>query len=326
MSELPLVSVIVPVRNEAGSIEATIASILEQDYPGEIEVVIAEGMSTDGTRDIVGRICDQSDQVRMIDNPSGRTPTGLNIAIRASHGEIVVRCDAHAELPTDYVTTAVYTMNRTGAVNVGGVQDAVGIGPVQRAIAYAMSSRVGVGDARFHYGGEPGKVDTVYLGVFRRSALEAVGLFDETLDRNQDYELNIRLQEAGGTIWFEPAMRVTYRPRRSLGALWRQYFQYGTWKRHVIKMHPESTRLRQLVPPLFVIALLVSGLMAFTPWRPLALVIPAAYLAVVLAATVARLIRNRDLVALLMPVVLATMHVSWGLGFLAGRQPATRSA
>ncbi len=164
-----LVSVIIPIHNEAPFIEATIESILNQDYAGALEVVVADGMSTDGTREILERLSDADDRISYIDNPSGRTPTGLNIAIRASRGDILVRCDGHAELPSNYVNTAVRLMNETGAVNVGGVQRAVGVTPMQRAIADAMSSPVGVGDARFHYGGEAGTVDTVYLGVFRRT-------------------------------------------------------------------------------------------------------------------------------------------------------------
>lgn len=314
-----LVSVVLPVRNEAAHIEAAIASILAQDYVDAIEVVVADGMSTDGTREILDQISAADGRVRRVDNPTGRTPNGLNIAIEASQGSVIVRCDGHSELPPGYVSTAVDVMTRTGAVNVGGVQQAVGITAMQRAIGYAMSSRIGVGDARFHYGGEPGEVDTVYLGVFRRDALVEVGMFDETLTRNQDYELNIRLRNNGGMIWFDPRLRVTYRPRSTLRTLWRQYFEYGTWKRRVIRMHPDSTRLRQLVPPLFVISLLGSAVLAFTPWRLLGLVIPALYAALLAIVTVAKLVTTRDWATLLLPAAVATMHVSWGLGFLSSR-------
>jgi glycosyltransferase involved in cell wall biosynthesis len=314
-----LVSVILPVRNEAAHIEAAIASILSQEYSGDLEVVVADGMSTDGTREILDRICAVDARVRYVDNPTGRTPNGLNIAIEASRGEVIVRCDGHSELPPDYVAIAVEAMNTTGAVNVGGVQHAVGITPMQRAIAYAMSSRIGVGDARFHYGGKPGETDTVYLGVFRREALIAAGMFNESLTRNQDYELNIRLRADGGVIWFDPRLRVVYRPRRNLRTLWSQYFEYGTWKRRVIRMHPDSTRLRQLVPPLFIIGLLVSAVLAFTPWRVLGLVVPLLYLALVMGTTVLQIARTRDPAAFLFPIAVATMHFSWGLGFLGAR-------
>jgi glycosyltransferase involved in cell wall biosynthesis len=316
--------VIIPIRNEAPFIEATVNSILDQDYQGPLEVVIADGMSTDGTRDILERLSATESRVTYRDSPTGRTPNGLNIAIRASRGDILVRCDGHAELPADYVRTAVRLLDETGAVNVGGVQRAVGITPMQRAIAYAMSSPVGVGDARFHYGGEAGEVDTVYLGVFTREALLAAGLFDEELARNQDYELNIRLRANGGAVWFDPALQVVYRPRRTLGALWRQYFEYGTWKRKVIKMHPESTRLRQPIPPLFLIGLLVSVVLAVAGLWALALVIPVTYCLLLAGATFLQLIKYRDPAALLFPAAVATMHTSWGAGFLAGGQISSK--
>ncbi len=316
LEETPLVSVVIPVRDEASHVEAAIDSALQQDYAGDLEVVVADGMSSDGTREILEQISAGNPAVRWVANPTGRTPNGLNIAIEMARGEIIVRCDGHAELPPDYVSTAVATLRSTGAVNVGGIQDAIGIKPMQRAIAYAMSSRIGVGDAKFHYGGEGGETDTVYLGVFRRDALVAAGMFDEDLTRNQDYELNIRLRANGGKVWFEPRLRVLYRPRPTLRRLWRQYFEYGTWKRRVVRMHPESTRLRQLVPPLFVIALLGSGLVALTALRPLALVVPVSYLTLLVAATLIQLVKTRDVAALLFPAAVATMHVSWGLGFL----------
>jgi succinoglycan biosynthesis protein ExoA len=314
-----LVSVIIPVRNEVRFLEATVASIQAQDYPGPIEIVIADGMSDDGTRDLLERMTLADHRVRYVDNPTGRTPNGLNLAIAAARGEIIVRCDGHAELSPDYVRTAVDILDQSGAVNVGGVQRAIGTKWMQRAIAHAMSSPIGVGNARFHYGGAPGPTDTVYLGVFRRDALVAAGSFDETLTRNQDYELNIRLRANGGVVWFDPRLEVVYRPRRSLAALWRQYYQYGTWKRQVVRLHPEATRVRQLVPPLFVVALLASLVLAVTPWRLVGLVVPAVYLALLLVATVTLLIRTRDTAALGFPLAVVVMHVAWGLGFLVGR-------
>jgi succinoglycan biosynthesis protein ExoA len=313
-----LVSVVIPVRNEAPFIEATIHSILTQDYPGPLEVVIADGMSDDGTREILDRLSSRDTRIRYIDSPTGRTPNGLNLAIGSTKGDIIVRCDGHAELPPGYIRTAVAALSETGAVNVGGVQRAVGISWMQRAIAYAMSSPIGVGDARFHYGGQPGPVDTVYLGVFRRDALIAAGPFDETLTRNQDYEMNIRLRAKGGTVWFDPRLEVIYRPRRTLRRLWRQYFQYGQWKRRVVKMHPESTRLRQLIPPLFLVSLLASFVLLLTSWRLLGLVVPSFYVIVLLLGTLQQLGRTRDHAVLGFPAAVATMHLAWGLGFLSG--------
>lgn len=310
----PHVSVVLPVHNEADHIEQTLASIRSQEYDGSIEIIVADGMSTDGTREILA-----AEGVRIVDNPTGRTPAGLNAAIRAGHGEVIVRCDGHALLPAGYVQRAVELLETTGAVNVGGMQEAVGKTFLQRAIAYAMSSRVGIGDSRFHYGGAAGPTDTVYLGVFRRAAIEAVGLYDESLVRNQDYELNIRLRGAGGTIYFDPGLRVRYRPRSSLPALWRQFYEYGAWKRRVVRLHPRSLRLRQLVPPAFVIGLAISAMLLVTPRRAAAAVVPAAYGALLVGATLNQAWRRRDPAVLAYPIALVVMHLSWGLGFLIGR-------
>ncbi|MEY3680933.1 MAG: Poly-beta,6-N-acetyl-D-glucosamine synthase, partial [Actinomycetota bacterium] len=220
-----------PVLNEERYLERAVQAIFHQDYPGPLEVCLALGPSTDRTDDVAARLQGAEPRLRTVANPTGRTPAGLNAAIRATSGDIVVRVDGHAVLPPGYITRAVSTLQRTGAVNVGGVQLAEGTTPFEKAVALAMSSPFGMGGAKFHSGGAEGPVDTVYLGVFRRAAIEAVGLFDETLARNQDYELNIRLRKSGGTVWFDPALHVTYRPRPTLRALARQYAEYGAWKR-----------------------------------------------------------------------------------------------
>jgi len=320
------VSVVLPVHNGARTIGAALRSILDQRYPGTLEVVVADGMSTDGTREIVQAVAAADTRVRLVDNPQRSTPAGLNAAIRASAGPVVVRCDAHAELPPGYVTRAVAMLGQTGADNVGGVQSAEGIGFVQRAIACAMSSRIGVGDSRFHYGGAPGPVDTVYLGTFRREALERAGLFDETLARNQDYELNHRIRSTGGIVYFDPELRVLYRPRTSLQALWRQYWQYGVWKRRVVRRHPRSLRIRQLAAPVFVVGLAGSAVLALTPVREWALVVPSTYGALLVGATVVQAVRRRDPAVLLFPVAVAIMHLAWGSGFLFGRAPSPQSS
>lgn len=319
-------SVVLPVHNGARTIGAALRSILDQRYPGTLEVVVADGMSTDGTREIVQAVAAADTRVRLVDNPQRSTPAGLNAAIRASAGPVVVRCDAHAELPPGYVTRAVAMLGQTGADNVGGVQSAEGIGFVQRAIACAMSSRIGVGDSRFHYGGAPGPVDTVYLGTFRREALERAGLFDETLARNQDYELNHRIRSTGGIVYFDPELRVLYRPRTSLQALWRQYWQYGVWKRRVVRRHPRSLRIRQLAAPVFVVGLAGSAVLALTPVREWALVVPSTYGALLVGATVVQAVRRRDPAVLLFPMAVAIMHLAWGGGFLFGRAPSPQSS
>ena len=317
----PTVTVIIPVRNEQEAIRHAIESVLGQTYPNITEIIVADGMSTDGTRRSIEAFRD--DRIRIVDNPATTTPAALNAAIGAASGDIVVRCDAHSVLPPDYVAISEQIMADTGAVNVGGIQQATGTGLMQSAIAMAMTSRLGVGDAKFHYGGDAGPSDTVYLGVFDRKALVDAGLFDETLIRNQDYELNIRLRQNGGLVFFDPRLAVEYRPRGSLRSLAKQYFQYGAWKRIVHRRHPESIRLRQLAAPLLVLGLMISVGLAFTTWWRLALAIPVAYLIALVATTTISFIKTRHIFSLVMPVAIVAMHISWGLGYLSGLRPGS---
>ena len=222
--EVPDVAVVIPVRNGETTLADAVASVLSQELDGTLEVCIAVGPSDDRTREVADGLADADCRVLVVDNPAGVTPAGLNAAIRATSAPVVARVDGHAVLPAGYLARAVAVLDQTGAVNVGGVQEPRGQTPFEEAVGRAMASPFGSGDARFRHGGPEGAVDTVYLGVFRRAALEAVGLFDEALVRNQDYELNWRLREAGGTVWFDPELRVGYRPRGTLGALARQFF------------------------------------------------------------------------------------------------------
>ena len=296
----------------------TLQSILNQDYQGPSEVVVAEGQSQDSTRALLETFADGDRRIKVVDNPTGRTPTALNLALAVASGEVIVRCDAHAQLPPGYVSTAVTLLEETGADNVGGAQIAIGSTPLERAIALAMSSPLGAGDARYRLGGAAGPTDTVYLGVFRRAALQRVGGYDESLDRNQDYELNIRLRQTGGTVYFHPDLAVLYRPRASLAGLWRQYFEYGRWKRVVLRRHPGSIRWRQLAAPALVVGLGLSTVAWLTPLRRLALVLPATYLATLTSGALWLGIRRREPAAVLIPAVAGVMHVAWGLGFIRG--------
>lgn len=314
----PDVAVVMPVRDEAQDLAAAVASVLAQGYPGRLEICLAVAHSSDGTERIAAELAARHPEVQVVANPVGSTPAGLNAAIRATTAPIVARVDAHAELSDGYLRRAVETLRRTGAVNVGGIQRAVGTTPFEEAVAAAMTSRFGTGDATFHYGGEEGPTDTVYLGVFDRSALEAVGLFDETLVRNQDYELNIRLRAAGGTVWFDPGLVVRYRPRGSLRALARQYFQYGQWKRVVLRRHPGSLRWRQAVPPLTMVA--VAGGLALAPWRRRALTAPITYAAAVVAAALATG-KGRPAMTARLLAIFPTMHGAWAAGLFRGADP-----
>jgi glycosyltransferase involved in cell wall biosynthesis len=314
--------VVLPVLNEARHLADAVGSALGQDYPGPIEVVIALGPSTDTTDEVAASLAAADPRVRTVTNPSGRTPEGLNRAISATRYPIVARVDGHSQLPPDYLRTAVDLLERTGADNVGGLMWAVGVTAFEQAVARAMTSPLGVGNARFHVGGEEGPADSVYLGVFRRSALDRVGGYDEAFARAQDWEMNYRIRKTGGEVWFSPALRVSYRPRTSLAALARQYFHYGRWRREVMRRHPDSVNLRYLAPPtamvLFSIGLVagVAGLVAGVDRLVWAFVLPVGYLVLVTAGAVAV---GRELplrARLVLPAVLATMHGAWAAGFL----------
>ncbi|MTA68695.1 MAG: glycosyltransferase, partial [Actinobacteria bacterium] len=255
-SEWPTVSVVMPIRHEAKYLEQSVQSILLQTYPREFDICLAVAPSSDATEAIAQSLCAQNHRISVIENPSGKTASGLNAAIAHTKGQIVVRVDGHATLSPDYILNAVTTLRSTGAANVGGIQRPTGRSVFERAVARAMTSKFGTGGSKFHVGGQAGPTDSVYLGVFDRTRAEKVGWFDERLIRNQDYELNIRLRRDGATIWFDPNLWVDYQPRSSLSQLARQYFQYGWWKAKVVSLHPSSLRLRQSAPVLVTVVLL----------------------------------------------------------------------
>jgi glycosyltransferase involved in cell wall biosynthesis len=310
----PAVAVVLPVRNEVTDLRRAVAAVRSQDYPGTVQILLAVAPSDDGTETVAATLAAEHRDVLVVGNPAGTTPAGLNAAIRAASGDVIVRVDGRAELAPGYIRRAVETLRRTGAANVGGIQRAVGTTPFEHAVAEAMSSRFGTGDAVFHYGGTEGPTDTVYLGVFERAAIERVGLFDERLVRNQDYELNIRLRQAGEVVWFDPELSASYRPRGSLRALAKQYFDYGRWKRSVVRQHPKSTRWRQAVPPAVTVAVL-AGAVGGLVWRS-AWLLPGSYaLAVGCAAALTGTTCSRRIRLL---AVYPAMHLSWGTGFLLG--------
>jgi glycosyltransferase involved in cell wall biosynthesis len=311
----PSVDVIVPAKDAGETIRPALVAVTSQTYPFLGSVVVAA--SDPGTA-AAARDCGAV----VVDNPSGRTPAGLNLALARTTAEVIARVDAHSVIPPDYLARAVQILADTDADAVGGMQVPVGNTTWEKAIATAMSSRLGAGDARYRIGGKAGPADTVYLGVFLRSTLERLGGYDEHFDRNQDYELNQRIRDSGGTVWFDPGLMVAYRPRGSLGGLARQYFDYGRWKREFARRHPGSLRPRQLAPPLLVSGLslaIVAG--AWWPWAWLAV---AAYLLVLVLFALSRL-GSAGPSALLTPPALATMHSSWGLGFLLGRPSRGRT-
>lgn len=318
----PSVSVIMPVLDEERHLADAVRHILAQQYPGELEIVIALGPSKDRTSQIAAELAAADPRVRTVPNPTGRTPNALNAAIGASRNEIVVRVDGHGLLTPGYIATAVQLMEDTGAQNVGGVMHAEGETPFGQAVAVAMTSKLGVGNAKFHTGGAAGPADTVYLGVFRRAVLERLGGYNEAFIRAQDWELNHRLRKEGGLIYFSPELRVTYRPRQNLRALASQYRQYGRWRRVVMRTHEGTASLRYLAPPTMLIfcALgILCGIAAFVfGIMPLAIgfAIPVGY-GLLLALGSMRETRGQSpAVRLWLPLVLATMHWSWGWGFI----------
>ena len=310
-AHLPSVSVVIPARDSEATIVSAIDSVLSQDYAGPMEVIVADGSCRSATSEAIRR---HHPTVRLVPNPERTIGFGINAALRVTTGKIIVRCDAHTSLTPGYVRRAVETLERTGAVNVGGIQRPVGTTFFERAAAVAMSSAFGVGDARHRLGGVEGPSDTAYLGVLWRETLDAVGGYDSSLLRNQDYELNWRLRKRGGTVWFDPALVVDYRPRSTLRKLASQYFDYGRWKRMVLRRHPASLRPRHLAAPLLVSGLAISAFLvpAGVLW---AAALPLAYLFALAAGSLALGIRCREPAALILPLVLGAMHLGWGTGF-----------
>ena len=313
-SPLPAISVILPVLNEESHLEGAVLSVLSQDYRGPLEIILALGPSRDRTNEIAAKLASQDNRVKLLDSPTGKTAAGLNLALAASKSPVVVRVDGHAQIPNDYISLIVEILNKTGAVNVGGVMAAVGTTAFERAVAGAMRSPLGVGASRFHTGGQAGEVDTVYLGAFRREALVAIGGFDERFTRAQDWELNFRLRENGGVIYFDPRLHVTYRPRSTVRALAKQYFEYGRWRRVVSRRHSGTINYRYLAPPFALLgfsASLVLGIVLSAVFFIPALV----YLLFVVLASLK--ISTSISEYLLLLLVIPTMHFAWGAGFIS---------
>jgi glycosyltransferase involved in cell wall biosynthesis len=313
LSTSPDLSVILPVLNEANHLAAAVGAILAQDYQGKFEVILAVGPSKDSTLDIANELAKADPRVVVAINPTGRTAAGLNIALAKSNSPIIIRVDGHAEIPSNYLSIAVELLRKTGAVNVGGLMGAVGKTKFEKSVARAMRSPLGVGAAKFHTGGGSGEVDTVYLGCFLRDALTEIGGFDERFIRAQDWELNFRLRERGGKIFFDPRLEVTYRPRPNLAALAKQYFEYGRWRRVVSRKHSGTINYRYLAPPFALVGTLIS-LVAGIAISPLLFVPAGIYAGFTLIAGLK--LGKGLLEKLMMPAVLFTMQMAWGAGFI----------
>lgn len=334
---LPGVSYVMPVYNEAAYIDDAIASVLAQVYDGDQELVLALGPSTDGTSERVARLAAVDDRIRIVHNPEMAIPIGLNRAIRAARHDVIVRVDAHTELDPDYTSTAVATLTRTGAASLGGLMVASGRSRFQSAVARAYNSRLGLGGGAYHGSAVEGPAESAYLGIMHRPALVEVGLYDEGLRRGEDWELNFRLRSAGHVVWLDPALRVTYWPRDTWSKLVRQFVATGIWRGELVRRHGGRHPLRYFAPPALVVASAASLVVLMLQLAgvlvgPAAIVLglvhlaPVAYLLLLLGLLVVpssgRTLADRATFAL----VIATMHVSWGVGFLRGFALGARDA
>ena len=312
-STFPPVSVILPILNEERDLSNCISAILQQDYPSEIEVILALGPSEDKTTQIAEKLSASDSRIKLVSNPTGQTAVGLNLAIKVSSNEIICRIDGHSEISNDYLKTAVEILEQKNAVNVGGLMYADGNSGLQRVVAQAMRSKLGVGPSKFHTGGSAGESDTVYLGTYKKAAVLAAGGFDERYIRAQDWELNYRLRKNGGLIWFDPRLQVTYRPRSTFKKLAKQYFQYGRWRRVISRQHKNTVNFRYLAPP-FAVATNTLSVFFSIIINPLFITPLLIYFCALIIGSL--FIGRKVIDKLIMPFVLATMHFSWGIGFI----------
>lgn len=335
--EYPPVSVVMPVRNEERHLAESVRHVLSQDYPGEFELVLAVGPSADRTEQIAAELAAAEPRLTVVPNPTGQIPAALNAALRAARHAVIARVDGHAMLPPGYLTTAVKTLADTGAADVGGVMAAEGVTPFQQAVAWAMTSKAGVGSAAFHTGGGAGPALSVYLGVYQRAAIEQAGGWDEGMLRAEDWELNHRIRAGGGVVWFTPDLRVTYRPRASVRTLASQYFHYGRWRRVIVREHPETASFRYLAPPGAAALVAVSaaeglvGLVAVAvgagpKWWTIGFAIPVIYAAGITAVGTLLSRKIPAKVRLRIPLALGAMHMAWGTGFLTSPRKLHREA
>lgn len=322
--EFPFVTIVMPVRNEAGYIERCLKAVVEQDYPAErMEIIIADGMSTDTTREIVASFQSRFPNIRLIDNPGKIAPTGLNRATNLAKGDIIARVDGHCEIAPDYISRAVEHLQTDDVDGIGGPIETIGENATAKVIATAMSSAFGVGGSAFRTVKDKTMLaDTIAFPVYKRTIIERAGGYDEELVRNQDDEYNYRLRKLGAKLLLAADVRSRYYSRGTMRKLFKQYFQYGFWKVRVLQKHPRQMSLRQFIPPAFVASLLGSiglGFFSALGWWIFAGII-GCYLTVNLLASARILLGSVpfQFQFFLLPAVFASLHLSYGLGFIIG--------
>ncbi len=318
---LPDVSIIIPTRNEARYIEGCLNAVLNQDYPGQMEILIADGMSTDDTREIVQRLTIKRSNIQFINNHQKIVPTALNLALRHARGDIIIRVDGHCEISPDYISTCVEHLQGNDIAGVGGPIETIGEDHLSQIIALAMSSHFGVGGSAFRTVKDRAMLtDSVPFPAYTREIIVKAGLFDEELVRNQDDEYNYRIRKMGGKILLTPDIHSRYYSRASFSELWSQYYQYGFWKVRVLQKHPGQMHIRQFVPPAFVIGLIISTFLSFILLfgRYLLAIVLGSYLLANLSASLWTASRKGWRYFHMLPLAYAIMHVGYGLGFLVG--------
>jgi succinoglycan biosynthesis protein ExoA len=318
----PFVTVIMPIRNEGSYIDRSLKSVLEQDYPKErMEILVVDGLSADNTVERVQSYQKLNPRIKILMNEDKIVASGLNLGIRESRGEIIVRVDGHCEIQPDYVSQCVSLLETNKADAVGGPIETVGETFIAKGIAAAMSSWFGVGGSSFRTGIDREKeADTVPFPAYRRQLFEKVGLFDKELVRNQDDEHNYRIREFGGKVLLSPKIRSRYYSRNGFVSLWKQYFQYGYWKVRVMQKHPKQMKARQFVPFLFILSLLFLSVLslALPQTRPLLLALTALYVFVSLLNAASTAIKTKAVYLPFIFAAAAVMHLSYGLGFFSG--------
>jgi len=336
MNNLPLVSILIPIRNETAYIERCINAIQDQDYPGEMEILIIDGQSTDKTRDTLRQLALDPSVFTILDNPGEIVPIGINIALRQTKGKIIIRVDGHCIIAPDYVSNCVRHLQTDNVDGVGGPMKTIGETPLAKIIALAMGSPFGVGNSAFRtISGTSMLTDTIPFPAYTRQIIERAGLYDEELKRNQDDEYNYRIRALGGKILLAADVQSTYFSRASLQKLWKQYLEYGYYKVRVLQKHPRQMSARQFIPPIFVFCLIISGFL-FLSYNfhssPAILYLssftPLAYIIANLAASLWTIYSNNKNISqfslfnhlffVTLPIAFIILHISYGLGFLLG--------